>query len=133
MITLHTKGVADWAAKFLQTEQLKDRAQWKKFVDVFRLRPDAEDHAWRGEFWGKMMRGGCLVYEYTKDGELYDVLTETVKDMLTTADDDGRVSSYIREQEFDAWDLWCRKYVILALEYYLDICKDNSLKTKIIS
>jgi len=133
MISLHTNGVADWSVRFLQTEQLKDRAQWKKFVDVFRLRPDAETFAWRGEFWGKMMRGGCLVYGYSKDGELYDVLTETVKDMLTTADGDGRVSSYVREQEFDAWDLWCRKYVMLALEYYLDICKDDSLKAEIVS
>ena len=132
MIELHTNGVANWAAEFLQKEQLKDRALWKKFVDVFRTRPDGPDHAWRGEFWGKMLRGGALTYEYTKDSELYDVLTETVRDMLTTADADGRVSSYAREYEFDAWDLWCRKYVMLSLEYYLDICRDEALKADII-
>ena len=133
MVYLKTNGVADWAARFLQTEQLKKRELWAKFVDVFRTRPDAENYGWRGEFWGKMMRGGCLVYEYTRDDELYDVLTESVKDMMTTADNDGRVSTYERDKEFDAWDLWCRKYVILACEYYLDICKDENLKAQIIT
>lgn len=130
---LKTTGIADWAAKFLQQEQLKDREQWKKFVEVYRSQPDAENNGWKGEFWGKMMRGGCLVYEYTQDEELYDVLTESVKDMLSTAEADGRVSTYKRDKEFDAWDLWCRKYVILANEYYLDICKDAALKEQIIT
>ena len=60
------------------------------------------------------MRGGVLTWEYTLDAELYDVLTETVWDMLTVADSDGRVSTYSRETEFGAWDLWCRKYVLLG-------------------
>ncbi len=132
MTHLHTYGVADWAVRFLQTEQLKERDLWKKFVDVFRTHPDSENYGWRGEFWGKMMRGGCLVYEYSRDDELYDILTESVKDMLTTAEEDGRVSTYERDKEFDAWDLWCRKYVILACEYYLDICNDEKLKGQII-
>lgn len=131
-VKLKTQGVADWAAKFLQKEQLKDPAQWAKFVDVFRSQPDGANYGWRGEFWGKMMRGGALVYEYTQDKELYDVLTESVKDMMSTAEEDGRVSTYPREAEFDAWDLWCRKYVILACEYYLDICKDEALKEEIL-
>lgn len=53
-------------------------------------------------------------------------------DMLTVAEIDGRVSSYPREQEFNGWDIWGRKYVILACEYYLDICKDAELKDKVI-
>lgn len=133
MIRLHTEGVADWSARFLQTEQLKDRVLWAKFVDLFRSRPDAQNHGWRGEYWGKMMRGACMVYAYSRDEELYDVITESVEDMLTTADEDGRVSTYARDKEFDAWDLWCRKYVILACEYYLDICKDAALKDRIVA
>ena len=132
-VFLKTEGIANWAAEFLQTEQLTDRVQWAKFVDLFRSQPDAANHGWRGEYWGKMMRGGALVYAYTRDEELYDVLTESVRDMLTVAEADGRVSTYIREKEFDAWDLWCRKYVILACEYYLDICKDDALKAEIIT
>ena len=67
------------------------------------------------------MRGACLVYEYTRDEQLYNVIKDAVEDMLTTADEDGRVSSYPRHDELTGWDLWCRKYVILSLEYFLDI------------
>ncbi len=127
------KGVADQAAQFLQKEQLTDAKLWAKFVDVFRSRPDGENQGWRGEFWGKMMRGGALIYAYTQDQELYNVLTASVKDMMTTAEQDGRVSSYAREAEFDSWDIWCRKYVILACEYYLEICQDEDLKKEIVT
>ena len=131
-MNLSTYGVADQTARFFQNKQLTDRELWAKFTDVFRSHPDSQNHGWKGEFWGKMMRGGCLVYEYTQDDELYSVLTESVKDMLTTAEADGRVSSYDVTNEFTAWDMWCRKYVILACEYYLDICKDEEFKAQII-
>ena len=125
-------GLVHKSAEFLEKYQLTDRGLWKRFANQFRDRIDGDNRGWRGEYWGKMMRGGALVYEYTQNPELYSVLTETVKDMLTVADRDGRVSSYAREQEFDAWDLWCRKYVLLGMEYYLDICQDNGLKEQIL-
>ncbi len=127
------QGLADKAARWLQQEQLTDRAQWAKFVDVYRDQPDADNQGWRGEYWGKMMRGGALIYAYTRDEELYDVLTETVRDMMTAAEADGRVSSYARGAEFDSWDLWCRKYVLLGSEYYLDICHDEAFKQEVIA
>ncbi len=129
---LKINGIANWVANFFQKEQLFDTSLWAKFVDVFRSQPDSENYGWRGEFWGKMMRGGSLIYSYTRDEELYTILTDSVKDMMSTAESDGRVSTYIRETEFDAWDIWCRKYVMLGCEYYLDICKDDLLKKDII-
>ena len=126
-------GVSDKTARFLQKEQLSDPSLWAKFVDIYRTQPDGENQGWRGEYWGKMMRGAVLVYEYTRDEKLYDILTESVRDMMTVAEADGRVSSYSRETEFDSWDIWCRKYVILACEYYLDICRDEAFKKKIIA
>lgn len=126
-------GVIDDAAQFIEKAQLTDSGLWAKFVEQFRLQPDAENHAWRGEYWGKMMRGGALIYKYTESAELYDVLTETVRDMLTVGEADGRVSSYKKEMEFTYWDIWCRKYVLLGMEYYLEICKDEALKEEIIS
>ena len=133
MITLKTNGLANEAVEFLQEFQLKDRELWRKFVDIYNTHPDSKNYGWRGEYWGKMMRGAALVYDYSKDEELYTILTETVNDMLTVAETDGRVSSYDRNNEFDAWDIWCRKYVILGCEYYLEICKDEALKKKITS
>ena len=119
-------------SRFLEERQLKDRFLWKRFADQFREQIDAPNKGWRGEYWGKMMRGACLVWEYTKDDGLYEALTEAVKDMLTVAEEDGRVSSYDRGHEFCGWDLWCRKYVILSLEYYLDVCRDEDLKKQIV-
>ena len=125
-------GPAAEAAQFFEREQLTDRTLWKSFVDQFREQPDGLNMGWRGEFWGKMMRGAATVFEYTKSRELYEVMTETVLDMLTVAEEDGRVSSFSRDTEFDAWDIWCRKYVFLGMEYYYEICDDEALKTKIL-
>ncbi len=125
-------GLADKTVKFLEKEQLYDKMLWAKFVQQFRDQLDGTNEGWRGEYWGKMMRGACLVYEYTNDEALYDVLTDTVKDMMTVAESDGRVSSFTRDTEFTAWDMWCRKYVILGMEYYLEICRDDNLRGEII-
>ena len=124
-------GIANNTALFFQNEQLMDRALWAKFVDQFRVREDGDNNGWRGEYWGKMMRGGALIYGYTRDRELYRVLTDSVKDMMTAADPDGRVSSFTRETEFRAWDMWCRKYVLLGCEYYLDYCEDGAFKAQV--
>ena len=125
-------GLADKTVKFLEKEQLYDKALWAKFVQQFRDQLDGTNEGWRGEYWGKMIRGACLVYEYSRDEALYEILTDTVKDMLTVAEADGRVSSFSRDTEFTTWDMWCRKYVILGMEYYLDICRDDSLRGEII-
>ena len=126
-------GVANDTALFLQREHLCNEVLWRKFVDVFREKPDSENGGWRGEFWGKMMRGAALVYEYTRDEELYRVLTESVRDLLTVAEQDGRVSSYEKENDLFGWDVWGRKYVLLGCEYYLDICHDDALKGEILA
>ena len=113
-VKLRFNGIANWSVRFLEEHQLNNPAQWRKFVNVYRSQPDSENAGWRGEYWGKMMLGGALIFAYSNSQMLYDVLTETVEDMLTVAEDDGRVSTYKHCAELDAWDLWCRKYVLLA-------------------
>ncbi len=93
------RGIMDRAIRSIEDAQLLDRAMWKRFADQFRLQDDS-DGSWRGEFWGKAMRGAALTYSYTQSAALYEILTETVEDMLTVAEADGRVSSYSRETEF---------------------------------
>ena len=129
---LKFSGVADGTARFLQKNQLSDPALWAKFVDLYRSQPDGENLGWRGEYWGKMMRGATLVYKYTRDEELHRILTDSVRDMLTVAEEDGRVSTYSRDTELDGWDMWSRKYVMLACEYYLEICRDGALAEEIL-
>lgn len=129
---LSFEGSGDKAARFLTNGDLTNETLWKKFVQVFRDQEDGANLGWRGEYWGKMMRGAVMVYEYSHDPELYRVMTDTVRDLLTVSEADGRVSSYTRETELHAWDLWCRKYVLLGLEYYYEICTDDELKAQII-
>ena len=129
---LRWQGIANQTAIFIQKKMMEATDTLASYVDVFRTQPDSENQGWRGEFWGKTIRGCVLVYEYTKDRSFYDMITASVKDMLTVAEQDGRVSTYVREAEFDSWDIWSRKYVMLALEYYLDICEDDNLRKTII-
>ena len=72
-------GLSDKAARFLQKEQLSDPTVWARFVDVYRSQPDSQNQGWRGEYWGKMMRGAALVYDYTRDDALYETLMTTCR------------------------------------------------------
>ena len=113
--------------------QLLDVDTWSLLVNQFRLMEDGINKGWRGEYWGKMMRGAALTYRATKNEKLYTVLKESVLDMLTTQEPSGRFSTYTTDTEFHAWDMWARKYVMLGMMYFLDICKSKSLSSKIIT
>lgn len=119
-------GYVGDAIQYVIDNQLKS-TDWTRLVDQFRYHLDA-DMAFRGEFWGKLMRGACSNYKYTQDPELYDAIEYSVKDILSTQDEYGRISTYPVENELRAWDMWCRKYVMLGLESFYEICKDESLK-----
>ncbi|MBQ1553340.1 MAG: glycoside hydrolase family 127 protein [Clostridia bacterium] len=108
-------------------DQLTDENAWRHFVDAFRTKADVADLGWRGEFWGKMMRGASLVYRCTNDAELYAVMEKAVRALLENAEPDGRISTYDRETECSGWDIWCRKYVLTGMLHFCDICKDASL------
>ena len=126
-----TDGILTQARELVAVRDMMDRALWATFVDQFRTHPDGSG-SWRGEYWGKMMRGAVLTYRSTGDQALYDILTESVRDLLSTQEESGRISSYPADNEFHGWDMWCRKYVMLGLEYYLDICRDDALRAKIL-
>lgn len=126
-------GYVGETVKFVLEKQLKDKSCWKKFVEVFTTREDVRDDGWRGEYFGKTMRGACMIYALTKDEELYNVLTEAVRALLSSQDKFGRISSYPVENEFCGWDIWSRKYVMVGLEYYLSVCKDEKFYFEILS
>ncbi|MBE6702786.1 MAG: hypothetical protein E7585_05185 [Ruminococcaceae bacterium] len=128
------RGPLDNAIRFIEDFQLLDHTLWEKFVNVFTElpKPDTANKGWRGEYWGKMMRGGCLTYQYTQNPALYKALSHAVELMLAAPEADGRISAYDRDAEFDGWDIWCRKYVMLGLEYFLEICTDEALSARIL-
>ncbi len=113
------------------TDQFLDDSTWNLFVEQYRDQTDI-DNGWRGEFWGKMMRGAALTYRVTKNQKLYDTMVRTVEDMLSVQESDGRISSYPRDMELCGWDMWGRKYVLLGMIYFIDICKSESFKKRII-
>ncbi len=129
--TFDYSGFMHEAFTFVEDFQLLDSELWARFVQQFREEADT-DNGWRGEYWGKMMRGACFVYSYTKNEELYHILTQTINDMIETANEVGRISTYPVDLEFDGWDLWSRKYVLLGMQYFLEICDDDAFKAEIV-
>ena len=125
------RGLPDKYIRIAEKKFLLDCKEWKDFVQVFVEKSDDTDDGWRGEYWGKTMRGACLCYNYTKNGKLYKTLEQTVKDILSTQDERGRISSYSVEKEFNGWDIWSRKYVATGLLHFADICKDENLRNRI--
>lgn len=128
---IHFSGPLKDAIDFVEKAQLLDADLWKRFVHQFEETPD-DDHGWRGEFWGKVMRGGSLVYTCTGDRALYEQLRASVVSLLAAQDEDGRFSTYSKTEEFHGWDMWSRKYVLLGMEYFLDVCEDTQLRQRII-
>lgn len=127
-------GAIDDAIKLVQEKQLKDVLFWRLFVEQYRKgNVDDADNGWRGEYWGKMMRGASLTYMYTQDEELYKILEDTVYDLLSTQDTLGRFSTYSVSNEFREWDVWSRKYILLGSLYFMDVCKNDDLKEKLLS
>ncbi len=126
-------GYFDEAIKYIEEFQLTREDLWTRFVNQFREEDADHEGGWRGEYWGKMMRGACFSYSYTKNPKLYTALKNTVTDMINSADENGRISSYGVSHEFDGWDMWSRKYVLLGMQYFLEICEDSDLEKKIIA
>ena len=132
VIKYPTGGVLGEAERFILDNQLLRRDLWRDFVSMFRLGLDSDNNGWRGEYFGKMMRGGCFTYALTRDRELYGVLTEAIEDILTTQRPDGVISSYRAGEDYRGWDMWARKYVLLAMFYYMEICADDRLKKRVL-
>lgn len=124
-------GVIDKTAKYIEDFQLHDTDNWFLFVRQFRELTDT-NYGWRGEYWGKMMRGACFVYSYSRNEDLYEILCKTVEDMVESAEENGRISTFPLHMELLGWDLWCRKYVLLGMQYFLEICKDENLSKRVI-
>lgn len=118
--------------RFIEDWQLLDAPLWALFVNQFRSNVDDHDNGWRCEYWGKLMRGASFVYACTKNETLYDTMVATIRDLMTVQEASGRVSTYSEEKQFNGWDLWGRKYILLGLQYFLEVCKDETFAQEII-
>ncbi len=127
-------GVLRDAIDYIEKIQLLDSDLWALFVNQFRQgNVDDHDKGWRGEYWGKMMRGASFCYQCTGDQQLYAAMEATVRDMLSVQDAEGRFATYSVENELDGWDIWSRKYILLGMQYFMEICPDAALKQQILA
>lgn len=131
--SIKVSGYVKQSIDFVKKEQLVKKELWDNFVKVFITQEDGSDFGWRGEYWGKMMRGACLTYLFDKDSELYDAIDYAVTELLKTQDSFGRFSTYSVEKEFNGWDMWARKYVLTGLQHFYRICNDQSKKELVLS
>lgn len=133
------KGYFGRDTALIKRSQLYDVWLWKKFVEQFKNRGVDDErypevpNGWRGEYWGKMMRGAALICAWSGDETLHALLTDSVEDMLKTEREQGGFTTYSDGYELHGWDLWCRKYVLLGFEYYLEICRDEALAERIVA
>ena len=125
-------GTIDGAIKFVQEKQSMDADLFADFESVFTEHFD-NDGGYRGEFWGKTLRGAVMCYRYTQNEELYNLLRSTVINVMNSQESNGRISgSDVGENEFAGWNLWGRTYVVLGMLHFYSVCKDETLKAQII-
>ena len=131
------EGTLAEAVRFIERNQICEVGLWQKFAEVFKKQEDFANDvwhtSWRSEFWGKMMRGASMVIAYTKDENMYKILEASVRDMLSAQEPSGRISGYPAEREFERWDIWGRKYVMLGMMYFMEISKDEDLNKELIA
>ena len=75
-------GIIDQSVKFVEDTQLLRTDLWKRFVHQFKEEDADAEGGWRCEYWGKMMRGACFVYEYSQNPQLYQVLLRFEQELL---------------------------------------------------
>ena len=118
--------------KYLIDNHVTDGEIWKLFVNQFRNKTD-NDWRWRGEYWGKAMRGAAMLYKATKNPAIYQAMKETIENLLSTQEENGRISTYPVGMEFQGWDMWARKYIILGNLYFYEVCEDEAFKETLLA
>lgn len=117
---IKTTGIFDDLLKLVSENTLK-KVNFCALADYYR---NKADQFATGEFWGKLVRAGCLTYKYNRDPELKSILDETIADMLSIQLPDGCISTVPREKQprgTHGSDLWERKYALLGLLSYYEI------------
>ena len=118
--------------RYLIDNHVTNQNVWELFVKQFRDKTDI-DYRWRGEYWGKAMRGAAMLYKATKDPAIYEAMKATIEDLLSTQEENGRISTYPVSMEFNGWDMWARKYIILGNLYFYEVCEDEEFKAKLLN
>jgi len=118
------QGLLGRAIRKTVEKRLK-QADYPLLESPFRNR-DEKDNAWRCEFWGKITRSAVTAAATTRDAELKNMLRTTMGNIMATQTAEGCISSYPEERQLQGWDVWGRKYVLLALLRYYEMLDSDS-------
>jgi DUF1680 family protein len=82
------------------------------YVYPFKEKTDDKGN-WGGEFFGKWYTSAALAYKYRPEAEFHEIVNSAIEQLKSTQSPDGRLSAC--NNDFAAWDIWGRKYSLLAL------------------
>lgn len=109
----------------LVTANRLSRVDYHLLVSPFRDHSDGRPGAnWRGEFWGKTIRSAIRAWEADpSDDKLKGLIRSSIAELLATQEENGCISTYPPGRQATGWDIWGRKYVLLALARYCESVK----------
>ncbi len=131
-INIAMSGYPGELISIIINDEYLDAEKYHLFVNQFALHSDSNG-SWRGEYWGKFVRGACACYKAKPSSRLYHTIEDSVFEMASLLEEDGTLSSYIKEERLSGWDVWGRKYAMIGFLSYLDICQSKSKKAKILN
>lgn len=99
---------------------------YETYVVPFRNKTDDRGD-WGGEFFGKWHTSASLAYRYRPEEAFEKVINDAIHLLKSTVEPNGRLSAC--HEDFANWDLWGRKYALLALlTHYKLTGEDSSLE-----
>lgn len=125
-------GYAGFLIRFIVDKEYLDKDKYHLFASQFQLHSDING-SWKGEYWGKFLRGACECYKATLNPKVYKNIEESVFEMISYMENDGTLSSCPDTSRLTGWDMWSRKYAMVGMVAYVSICKYKSKKKKVIS
>lgn len=125
-------GYAGFLIRFIVDKEYLDKDKYHLFASQFQLHSDING-SWKGEYWGKFLRGACECYKATLNPKVYKNIEESVFEMISYMENDGTLSSCPETSRLTGWDMWSRKYAMVGMVAYVSICKYKSKKKKVIS
>jgi uncharacterized protein len=119
--------LSGWVSNKL--EECQRQRLWN--LDQGKLVAQLRDHKdsggwgnWRGEYWGKWQTAAALAYQWEPSPEKLAQLRGVAAEVLKGQAPDGYLGPHNPEHRLEAWDIWCRKYVLLGLVTTYDLTGD---------
>ena len=92
----------------------------ESLLDIFRIR-QKDNFGFNGEFFGKWSTAAALSIRYQPNQALQEEMNKAVGDLIKTQSPDGYITTYKQGDEFQMWDVWNQKYVLLGLIAQYDL------------